>query len=477
MNDVAGHPDPPCDLDIVGEVPLVNNMTAAEKFGIYQTLRAAFQDGTLRHGAIREIANQFHVCEKFVSRIWVRGGRGALCIQAVFADRRAGYRKPLKYQKDEMHDLLRQVPVEARSTIRDSAAAIGIPKSTFHRYTRVQKFFRPASIQMKPALTGTHCTRRLRFVRDMVNEETGLYWEQYDTIHIDEKWFFIDKVNRRCYLNDDEVAPIKQTKNKQYMEKVMFLCAVARPRKAINQRQQQLQNDNNDDEIWDFDGKVGVWPFVEWYEAARTSRNRPRGAPLCRNVSVNAETFQKMILEELLPRIRDSCPVAMRGRVIRIQLDNATPHRAINHEAFYLKAAELQLNCRLIYQPSQSPDMNICDLAFFASIQSLYHKKVGIKTNVDLIDAVEEAFAEYNPQKLDHAFLSLMMNYNCVIQHEGSNKYTTPHMGKQRLERAGLLPTTIRAVDFAGNVPDYGYINEDEVIAELENLANDEFDE
>jgi hypothetical protein len=45
---------------------------------------------------------------------------------------------------------------------------------------------------------------------------------------------------------------------------------------------------------------------------------------------------------------------------------------------------------------------------------------------------------------LNRAFLSLLMNYNLVLQHEGSNLYKLPHMGKEKLEKRGELPFSIK---------------------------------
>jgi hypothetical protein len=54
--------------------------------------------------------------------------------------------------------------------------------------------------------------------------------------------------------------PNQFVQNKYHMMKVMFLCAVVRPRF---------------DENWDcyFDGKMGMLPFVEYTLAHRTSEN------------------------------------------------------------------------------------------------------------------------------------------------------------------------------------------------------------
>ena len=54
-------------------------------------------------------------------------------------------------------------------------------------------------------------------------------------------------------------------KSKRFIAKVMFLAAVAHPR-----------YDNHKKAY--FNGKIGLWPFVEKIAAKRNSKNRPKGA-------------------------------------------------------------------------------------------------------------------------------------------------------------------------------------------------------
>jgi hypothetical protein len=97
----------------------------------------------------------------------------------------------------------------------------------------------------------------------------------------------------------------------------------------------------------------------------------------------------------------------------------------------------------LYFQPSQSPDCNICDLSFFPAIQSRYFKIENIKNIKDIIEAVKLSFHQYEVNKLNRAFLSLMMNYNCILEFNGDNNYKMPHMKKAILERKGILPDSI----------------------------------
>lgn len=52
------------------------------------------------------------------------------------------------------------------------------------------------------------------------------------------------------YLAKGEKPPERSAKSARFLPKVMFLSAVARPR-------------FDDDGECTFDGKIGIWPFVE----------------------------------------------------------------------------------------------------------------------------------------------------------------------------------------------------------------------
>ena len=71
---------------------------------------------------------------------------------------------------------------------------------------------------------------------------------------MDEKWFDLTPQQMRLYLTQNEIEEgnelQRKTRSKHYIEKVMFLCAVACPH-------------FNDDGECIFDGKIGLWPFVE----------------------------------------------------------------------------------------------------------------------------------------------------------------------------------------------------------------------
>jgi hypothetical protein len=102
----------------------------------------------------------------------------------------------------------------------------------------------------------------------------------------------------------------------------------------------------------------------------------------------------------------------------------------------------------VVNQPPNSPDTNINDLAFFASLQSQQVKRVSYSRE-ELIHAVTAAYEAYESVKLDNAFLTLQCCFNSILEAEGGNDYKLTHMGKARLERQVDLPVSNQVPDAA----------------------------
>jgi hypothetical protein len=232
----------------------------------------------------------------------------------------------------------------------------------------------------------------------------------------------------------------------------------------------------DDPDDWVFGGKVGLYPLVEETEARRGDRRTglQRGDIIVKPISITGATFEAVLVDRLLPDIAANCPQSMKSRPITIQLDNASPHK-VDWQRFNNKCLELQIDCRLSYQPAQSPDLNICDLSFFPSLQAHYYKIPGVNSIESCIAAVRTAWENYDPKLLNRAFLSLFMNYNMVLQYGGSNNYMVPHMAKERLERAGELPDRIMIED----IPDEIFVDRndaDQHVVDVDENFEDLFD-
>ncbi|RAW28494.1 hypothetical protein PC110_g15128 [Phytophthora cactorum] len=111
-----------------------------------------------------------------------------------------------------------------------------------------------------------------------------------DTIHVDEKLFYLTEVKRRFYLLPGEKVPKRHVKSKRFTGRVMFLAAVARPQCDLATGMQ-------------FDGKLGIWSFAEQRAAIRDSERRPAGTIETKSINVTKVTYRKMLLDKLLPAI------------------------------------------------------------------------------------------------------------------------------------------------------------------------------
>jgi hypothetical protein len=152
--------------------------------------------------------------------------------------------------------------------------------------------------------------------------------------------------------------------------------------------------------------------------------------------------MREFIIDKLLPAIQACWPLEDAGQTIYIQQDNARPHILPDDEEFEKAVLKTGLDIKLMQQPANSPDLNVLDLGFFSSIQSLTDSR-SPTTLQDLIHDVEEEFAGYAVNKLNRIFLTLQACMTEVINHVGGNGYSIPHVNKEKLEKLHKLPTSI----------------------------------
>jgi hypothetical protein len=432
-------------------------LSAAAKLAVYRVMYGNFNGEKFPHGFISKLSRDLEITRKTCRDIWTRGQAAVELTVGIFLDGRANQRRGLKYDKAVFKLVVQNANKRGRSTVRDIAGIAEIPCTTVFRYMTVHKIFYSLIHVPRPKLTPWHCANRVAYCRSQIAPEiAGIaphYEAQYHTFHLDEKWFYVDKLRRRVYLTEDEPPPLVQWKNKNFIEKIMFLAVVGRPIKVSE------LGEERDDGDWYWDGKVSFHPLVTLGNISRRGPNV--GNPCVKPVSIGKKEFEEFLCEKVLHDIAHVVPVELFDRPIYIQLDNATPHKIETGPGskFYDKVQEIGIDVRLKFQPSQSPDMNICDLSFFNSIQSLYYKIPELENDkYKQIDAVMECWNNYDPRKLNFAWLTLFTNYNNILACGGTNGYRIKHMGKERLERAGLLPSVINVVD-----PDLvDYIDDDD---------------
>ncbi|CAE5958032.1 unnamed protein product [Arabidopsis arenosa] len=408
------------------------NCTNRQRWEVYIALLGRSVRGKLGKTAIKEVATLHSMHIRTVQRIWKRAKDtppGAMVDVSQRRKNRCG-RKRMQIDLQRVLD----TPLHKRTTLRTMAEAIGISHSTLYKNVK-EGLMRRHSNALKPHLKEENKVARLRFCMTMLDPASlshePQFIDMYNIVHIDEKWFYMTKRTENYYLLPEEDDPLRTCQSKNFIGKVMVLVAMARPR-------------FNAEGVETFSGKIGVFPFVTVQPAQRRSRNREAGTLEIKPVtSVKREHVRKMLLEDVIPKIREKWPLEDDGKIIYIQQDNARTHVAPTDTDFQEQASQNGFDIRLMCQPPNSPDMNVLDLGFFSAIQALQHK-VCPKSIEQLIDAVKTAFEEYPARKINHIFLTLQLCMQETMRIGGSNNYKIPHIKKEALEREGLLPRQIK---------------------------------
>jgi hypothetical protein len=211
-------------------------------------------------------------------------------------------------------------------------------------------------------------------------------------IHSDEKWFNTTKKAKKFYMLPEEEDLLRTIHNKNSIPKFMLLCCVTEPRYDA------------DGKCY-FDGKIGIWPFVGQEPAKRDSKDRKKGTPITKPITVIRDVSRSCLITKVLPAIVAKWPREARGETISIQQDNTRTHIEPNDEAFFHAVCQTKLGIRIFNQPANSPDLNVLDLGFFVALQSETY--ITSSKNMDeLIRNVQTEFTNYDESKIRNVFLT-----------------------------------------------------------------------
>lgn len=403
------------------------NLTDEERQSILHSLLRCAQGCKLQRGVIEDLAKKYGKSTKTIHRIWIQAKNcmnQETPINVMSRKKQNCGRK--KHDRQIQLNAVTTVPWNQRSTLRSLSHAIKIPRSSLHDLMKRDAKIKRISSAIKPLLTEKNKIERLKFCLSMVDSATGFFDTMYNQVHVDEKWFYMTKNSRNYYVLDGEIAPNRTTKSKRFVTKVMFLAAVSRPR--FDPSKNTL-----------FDGKLGIWPFVTHEPAKRNSKNRSKGTLITKPMNVDGKVYADFLKQHVLPSIKQKWPRRSKYMAIKIQQDNAKPHGQFVTNIINEVGSEDGWNIKLVNQPPNSPDFNVLDLGFFNAIQSLQHQQ-SPKTIDDLVYAVQNAYNDIDPNKLNDTFLSLQKAMESTMAVAGDNNYSLGHIGKQKLRRQGRLP-------------------------------------
>ncbi|XP_057770789.1 uncharacterized protein LOC131013599 [Salvia miltiorrhiza] len=404
------------------------NLTEIERNNIAQWLLQNSKDFKLRYGAKKEAAAMFNIDVRTVWRLWTAARAQKMMGRPV---QLVSMKKGSTHSDKKVIDVekVKQLSVLERSTIRKMANKLEVSKSLVGVWIKEKKI-RAHTNAIKPLLTQQNRLSRLTWSLSQLSAISAngriKFQPMYNTIHIDEKWFYLTKTSDRYYLLPDEIEPYRACKSKRFIEKIMFIAVVSRP-----------QYDNEGKMI--FDGKFGIFPFTTVVPAVRNSKNRMRGTLETKAIqAITKEVSKDVFINQIIPTIKAKWPRGASRHII-IQQDNAKPHIKGSDPDFVAAATSDGFNIQLICQPPNSPDTNVNDLGFFRAIQSLQDDKLANCVD-DLLKNVKDAFEELEPHKLNNVFLTLQGCYHEIIKCRGNNNYKIPHINKERLSRLGVLP-------------------------------------
>jgi len=426
------------------------------KWAIIAALGNYRNNGEIIRGGISAVARQFDVNEKTIRNV-VKEYDEETARGNLVPDLTPGFvtREFNTECTEEVQDNLRSILVDFEGevtyrqiqNIYETRFGRHFSLSTVHSYLQRMGVFECTNY-VKPTLTIDQKIRRLEWILDKTYNHRSLHKFYHDklTIHVDEKWFYGVKLKNKLKLLPDMDRPdAKTTQHKAHITKLMFLCAIAVPQTV------QLRDGTS----FEFDGKIGIWPFAKEEPCKNNSKNRPKGTLVFTPYNVTSETYMDMILNNLIPAIKQKMSWHEGSSYrIYIQQDGAKPHTGMGSpEALYASInTDPNWKFDIVTQPAQSPDLNKNDLCFFSSLQADAEKIKEGKDFRGIFNAVKKAYDDYETEKLSRVDALLFETMRNILMDGGGNQYLMTHSNIRKRQK--LDPSIV--VDYA--VPE-GLIN------------------
>ena len=413
-----------------GMAPSYKEMSLQLRKRALGLLLARLENGVLPWGSFTIVADEIGVSHSTISRLW-RQARGAckqsLIITLEIASQNNSRVNCLKCSHAEFRQGLKEIPWRHCKTYHSTAKAMGVALSTVQQMLLHRYVCHVHTSSLKPTLTEENKMSRMELALSFADKNnTSKFENMEDLIHIDEKWFYLMKDGQRFIIAADEEEPYRHVQHMSFLTKIMFLCAVARPRYDTRKN------------AW-FDGKIGIWPIRKWEPAKRSSKKHTKGMPVWKNQCITRDVYREYLIQKFLPAVKEKWPT--RNGRMQLQQDGAKSHILEDDVEFKEAVDEIGLNLTMFTQSPNSPDTNILDLGFFRAIQSFNDDCPA--NEEELIKLVEKAYGEYPYRKLNRVWLTLQSCLNMIIENDGGNDYKIPHMGKESMERRGLLPRVL----------------------------------
>ncbi|XP_021753782.1 uncharacterized protein LOC110719188 [Chenopodium quinoa] len=315
------------------------------------------------------------------------------------------------------NDYLQSVPLYKRTTERSYAAYLKVSHGYLHRLKKKGRL-RTHTTANHPALTSNDKVAKLKWALahihpiPAVGDPTFISMQQ--VIHIDEKWFYMNPEIRRFYLLPKEENPYRCQQSKRYKIKAMFMGMIGKPLYDLSGNMLH-------------DGKYKIFPFTYQQMAKKKSKNRDTGVMETKDrQSVTKEEIRKMLLTNIILALHRKWHPRL-SKDIYIQWDNANPHQIPRDEEFIAACTTHGFNIQMIFQPAQSPDLNVLDLGLFKVIQSLQYQSFPTKID-ELIEKVYQAYEWFDPVLNKYSWITLQSVMKKILEKEGGGGTTSIHL-------------------------------------------------
>ncbi|XP_057775137.1 uncharacterized protein LOC130994118 [Salvia miltiorrhiza] len=329
-------------------------LSSFERAAIIQFLLQGSKDGKPGRGKMSAAVQKWSSSCRTISRLWAAAKKQSESGEVISSLSKKILRPRRKLVELDLH-LIASLDLSKRSTIRRLACGIKCSKSTVGRWIK-SGLIRAHSNAIKPDLTAPNKLFRLRFSLEALEYDRILrsltFKSMHNTVHIDEKWFYITKTAQRFYLTPEEIEPHRTCKSKKFITKVMFI-----------QKEEQEQGSR-------YNGME-----------TNTKHHQTSSERLPNQSDCSAECIANIV-----PAIKAKWP-ANASKTIYIQQDNARPHIQDSDPDFRAVASADGFDIHLVHQPPNSPDTNINDLGWFRAIQSLQTESVCTSVG-DLVNAL-----------------------------------------------------------------------------------------
>ncbi|XP_057519710.1 uncharacterized protein LOC130800270 [Amaranthus tricolor] len=193
---------------------------------MHELLTSANSNGKLQHGFINEIAKKYDLHKRKIGRIWrqIRDQKkNKVPINVNNKKTVTNGRPAVPFDENKF----KSIEKVKKTTLRSLSRAMEVSYSTVCRWKK-NRYFRKHTNAIKPLLTDKNKLDRLIFCLSscILDEQTSNFTfnEMTNVVHIDEKLFYITRIQQTFYLTPDEIQPHREIQSKRFIPKIMFMC-------------------------------------------------------------------------------------------------------------------------------------------------------------------------------------------------------------------------------------------------------------